>query len=243
MAVSMFGCNKNSYFTEERLTAYDTQAELTADESGNSFLLSEKTYNYKENKVLIINAENTSDNAYSIVLNVKFFDENGGNIKNKTKIFEGFPAGYSNYFVFSPEVPFDSYTYEFSASPYEKETYAEYLSFDKSVSHEYVTMRADLDGNVYETPRVTLMAEYSMNCNYNEDEPIVYSADFVLFDNKGEIFMIDTLKEGELSFSTEVHTTTRAYMFSEEDSKNFEKPDNLKGDLVGIVAFNSVTCR
>ena len=236
-------CSKDPNIGGEVINQYDAQAEISVDGEENGFLISEKTYKYGDDNVLILNAENKTDNAYTVVITAKFFDDNGELIKNSTKIFEGFPKGYKNYFVFSPETAFKSYKYEVKTKRYEKETYANYLSAGTAVNVTPIPMGEDLDGNMYDKPRVSLLMRFPLECNYPKEESLVYSADFVVFDNEGEIFMIDSrLKDASIVYSAEGNSVSRSHMLPENvEWDGYKLPENLKGDLSGIVAFTKVS--
>ena len=237
------GCSNDPNIGGEAINQYDTQTEISVDGEENGFLISEKTYKYGDDNVLILNVENKTEKAYTVVITAKFFDDNGEAVKNITKIFEGFPKGYKNYFVFSPETAFKNYEYKVRTKPYDKETYANYLSAGTAVKVTPIPMGEDLDGNMYDKPRVSLLMRFPLECNYPNEETLLYSADFVVFDNKGEIFMIDSkLQEANITYSPDGNTVTRAHMLPEDvEWDGFKLPENLKGDLSGLVAFKDVT--
>ena len=237
------GCQNDTADAQEPIKQYDAENEIPIDGEEHGFLISEKTYKYEDGNVLILNAENMTDNAYTVVITAEFFDDNGESVKNLTKIFEGFPKGYKNYFVFSPETAFNSYKYEVETKPYDNETYANYLSARTVVKATSFPMGGDLDGNAYDKPRVSLLMNFPLECNYPEEESLIYSADFVVFDNEGEIFMIDSkLNAASITYSPEGNSISRTYIFPENiEWDGFKLPENLKGDLSCIVAFKKVT--
>ena len=239
----MSSCSKDPDIGGDAISEYATRREITVEGENNGFVFSEKTYKYGDGNVLILNAENLTDNAYTVVITAKFYDDSGEVIKNMTKIFEGFPKGYKNNFVFSPDTAFKNYEYKVRTKPYDKETYANYLSAGTAVKVTPIPMGEDLDGNMYDKPRVSLLMRFPLECNYPNEETLLYSADFVVFDNKGEIFMIDSkLQEANITYSPDGNTVTRSYMYPEDvEWDGFKLPENLKGDLSGLVAFKDVT--
>ncbi len=243
MLMILSSCSADPNIGGEAINQYDTQTGISVDGEEKGFVFSEKTYKYGDGNVLILNAENLTDNAYTVVITAKFFDDSGEAVENMTKIFEGFPGEYRNYFVFSPDTAFKRYEYEAEIKPYDKEAYADYLSAGSVVDVTPFPMGEDLVGNVYDKPRVMLIVNFPLECNYPEEESLTYSADFVLFDNQGEIFMIDSkLQKATITYSPKGNSISRSSMFPENvEWDGFKLPENLKGELRGIVAFKKVT--
>ena len=238
--ISLCSCQNNSDDTNGPIASYDTVREVAVSDGG-GFTVSQKKFDYNGGNVIILHTESHSDKAYNVVISGKYLDENGNVLSNSTKIFKGYPAGYENYFVFSPGSKFDSFTYELSATPFDGETFAEYVKADTEVEVKPTPRGGDLDGNTYDKPRVSLFIDYHLDCSFNDGEELTYGADFVLFDNNGEIFWINNMREGSITYAPEGSNRTRGYDYPEDVLwEDYKLPAELKGDLSGIVAFTKV---
>ena len=89
--------------TEDPFKAPDKETAVSG------FAVKEKKYTYQGNDVMILSVENQTDKDYSITLTGEFYDAAGQKLKTESKQFEGFAAAYQNYFVFQPEISFDSF--------------------------------------------------------------------------------------------------------------------------------------
>lgn len=82
------------------------------------FTVSEKKYDYKGSHVMILTVQNTSDKAYDVTITASFNNENGDTIKSITQNFKGFCSNWTNYAIFEPEITFDSFSFELTATEY-----------------------------------------------------------------------------------------------------------------------------
>lgn len=116
-----------SYDNESVFLPEGTVSEESAsppEESRNEiegFVVKDKTYAYGENKVVLLNIENTTTKDYTLTVDGTYYDQKGKAIKTETQTFEDFVAGYQGYFLFHPEMSFDRFAYTLSFQHFEGE--------------------------------------------------------------------------------------------------------------------------
>lgn len=226
-------------------------AEDTPQTSG-QFVIKDKKYDYNGGNVTILNVENKSQSAYTITLTGKYKDASGNVIKTESKIFEGFPAGWSNYFVFNPGIKYDSFTFELTETHYNKNTIAQNVEFGVDVKCEARMITVDETGNIFiptgieELERcrevVAVYARFSPINNKNS-HPVGYDVTTVLFDSNGKLCYIGNSKKNTFYPSETNSSITVPYYATDilwEDKNEFVLPENLKY-VTGILAVNSVT--
>ena len=217
-----------------------------------SFLVSQKKSSYQGNDVMILHVKNQSDNNYSIAIIAKYMDSAGTVIKSETKSFEGFASGYENFFVFRPNITFDTFSFELKTEEFIGVPVAKYLitsgtNGDK-IRLELTRSKMNLDTMVEFDDWYTVTSAFCNVAN-TYDKKLYYSADFVLLDNTGEIYIIDSrLAEKDLrpidksddinAFGHTVYLSYTNVLWKDKDSYTW--PENLAGDVVGFVAIKEV---
>ena len=86
----------------------ETQSEVAG------FVIKEKKFRYGEQDIVLLNIENKTGKNYTLTVNGTYFDESGNVLRNETQSFEDFVAGYQGYFVFHPEMAFDTFSFTLS---------------------------------------------------------------------------------------------------------------------------------
>lgn len=82
------------------------------------FAVSDAIYAYGENNIAVLHVENRTDRNYSVAIRGVYLNENGEVLKEETKTFAGFAAGWQNDFFFIPEIAFDRFTYTLETTEY-----------------------------------------------------------------------------------------------------------------------------
>ena len=240
---------------------------------GEGFELEGKKYVYQEDEVLILHVKNLTDMDYDVQVIVDFYDENNVETDHQEKYFEGFGANWENYFVFRTEKPFIRFRCEIAKMESAETAYSAYLSqgtgedavrFCVSKSKRWTSPEGNHE--VFDDWYPIVYADYSL-LNTN-DQQLYFSANFVLFDNNGEIFVIDAGVENhnvgpEREFPVSyvrrtachgeepwLYEGTPAILFEdnwneefiEKYNKEFNEllPEELRGDVTFIVSFVSV---
>ena len=115
------------------------------DPASGEFVVFEKKYDYKDMNIMVLHVENQTNRHYNVTIKGKYLGENGETIGEEEQKFEGFSAGWSNYFIFYPRCTFDRFTYEmeteeWAVDPYtgdEDGPYTGYIEFTYSKTLEW----------------------------------------------------------------------------------------------------------
>lgn len=144
MLLLISGCSKETQSLPE-LSDYNSEAffpvgdnsqatvsggtsENTTNSSG--FVVRDKKYTYEGYDLVILNVENQTEQNYSITINGAYLDENGDVLQEETQTFEGFEAGWKNYFLFQPDLTFDSFTYTLEVQEFSDECVASKMEIE-----------------------------------------------------------------------------------------------------------------
>ena len=128
----LVGCAKKEQTPAGTISEFESQAHFQPGTSGDEsasggtshepvsgeFVVSEKKYDYNGANLELLYVENQTDRHYNVTIKGKYLDENGNTIKEETQSFVGFAAGWSNNFIFYPQMAFDSFTYTLETKEY-----------------------------------------------------------------------------------------------------------------------------
>jgi len=198
-------------------------------------VIKEKKYDYNGANVMILNVENQSDKNINLTINAKYLDASDKTLYAENRMIEGFPANYQNYVVLQPGIKFDKFTYEVNASTYNGEAFMKYIIKEPSVIVKAIPCSFD---QMKDTVRAEVQITYSLDTKYELD--LFYFADFVLFDNKGEIYHIKNNHPSIINNNLRGQKLV-SIIYDDILYKDFVMPDNLKGNCSGIVALKEVT--
>lgn len=208
----------------------DYENVITTDDG--SFVGKDNIYTYKGNHVALLKLENHGNKNYTVTVAARYLDAQGNEIKTETQTFEGFPAGWENYFFFNPGIQFSDFTYtlikqEFSGECGVNGNSRAYLTrcFETKV-HHIVNGHIDVQGG--KVP--TLSAEFQFD-NFKASQQFLTE---LVIDKNGEICAIhryETSGGGSGIKSWPIYQTTEEELVI---------PENLQGDLIGVVCFHSV---
>ena len=179
----------------------ETQPQEDPPQQSGQFSVKEKTYDYNGANVSILQVENKSEQAYTITITGKFKDSNGKVIKTESKTFEGFPGGWSNYFVFQPGVKYSNVSWDMKADVFNGETLAQHIFVGNKVYAEPMHGHTDGSGEfIYpdakhppHTLKQVVTIFISASPTYNTyHTALSYSNDMVLFGTDNKILFIGT---------------------------------------------------
>lgn len=210
----------------------------TPPESGEvvtgDFVTKYKTYTYEGNNLAIIKLENHTTQNYTVTINAKYLDATGNELKAETQTFEGFPAGWENHLMFKPDIQFAKFTYTVSLNAFNGEcaisaNSKEYFTGLKEKKAVIDALGMAGDHTKYPTIAGEFISENMKN--------IYHHRYLIIIDNTGEIYAIQFQK---VTYSTDYETTSAPYLLQTTE-KTIVWPDELKGNVSGIVAIQSAT--
>lgn len=237
-----------SYDTESVLTPEGNKSEEPSDmvqgeTTEDGFTVKFKKYDYQGNNLVIMHVENKTDKHYTLTVNGQYLNADGSVKQTESKTFEGFAAGFANYFIFDPHTVFDGFDYTIEFEPYAQDPASAYLSMN-GVVLDFMKWKGHY-GELAQT-YVGVCSYFYMTHTYSER--LHYGADFMVLDKNDEICFVDTqlmetnippLKDGQDSKTA--YGTLRFMFYDEnvlwEDVDDYVLPDELNGEITGIVAY------
>jgi len=233
------------------IDSYDSEEQIAVSENSQDiFMLKAKKYKYYDNDVLILNVENKTASDYTITITVTYYDENSNSIGSESRVFEGFAAGWHNYFIFQPNMTFDSFDYKIDILAYDDKTYSGLiqtevnggrLNVDMNRSNSWINFEGELI-NHHDLYTGVIGAYQIIN---NHSETLYYTAQFIVFNNQGEIYHIgnkkssgmDPLSESDHPYAQQIIYLSNTLWSNREE---FVWPEELNGEIKGIVCFYKI---
>lgn len=215
MFVLLFvGCGQKTTVSIADIT-YDTEK---VDE--NNIEIKEKLYDLNGNKVLLLTVKNNSEDNYRITVSAKYYRSDGTLLYNENKTFDQFASNYEHNFIFNPGISFDNYTYAISVKECTVPIIAPDLSFSIDNFRKVVTSVLG-KGSVERVPAIAASTIFIYRGNLSN---IKIRAEFILFDNTGEIYGVYDTGSSPLSGSNDID------IFVSTDGKA-TWPEEIKGNL------------
>ena len=215
---------------EDVIDDYDNENEIN---TVGKFVAKDKTYAYQGNNVTIIKLENQSEVNCTVTIHAKFLSADETVLKTETQSFEGFPAGWQNYFVFMPGMKYDTMEYTLDIEQYTGEMY--FTSKSKCVLGEIYEdkwpLREKLAHGDYGKYSIIGAAFDAVDM---PKTPYYKRTISVVFDNTGEIVVIHT-QRGQLS--GEGHYDVQVYAPPVPTKESLDWPEELDGGVTGIVGI------
>lgn len=263
MITSLNGCEKPTEAGE--ISEYDSVShiQISGDEnqtgSGSDhaagFVVRDRKYDYKGNNLVILNVENQTNNNYAITIKGQYLDADGTVLKEESKTFEGFSAGWKNYFFFVPEIPFDRFTYSLQAEKYSGKCYAntfkytwEFVEHEMGIpwddwyadmsSYEAALSNGDTDVQIPQTYFVPAIS-FELYREYEIDVPVTVIEDIVILNSQGEIMDVRPNWFNAKCFPGEPSNNGHDYYYF-PDPDNREWPKELKDDLTVLFGIASI---
>ena len=214
---------------EDVIEDYDNETES----DGGDFVCKEKMYEYKGNTVTVLKLENHSVKNCTVTIQAEFLSAGGIVIKTETQSFEGFPAGWQNYFVFNPEMKYTTMKYTLDVEEYTGEMY-------------FASTSGYVLGDIYETkaplPQTLAQRDYEkyscVKAKFDTVDlpktPYYKSLFFIVFDNTGKIAVIKT-QSGP--YWGEGHINILVYAPPVPTKEALDWPEELDGGVTGIVGI------
>ena len=114
------GCKDDGNIYEEsdydNVSVYTPEPDTDTSETESSVALTgeivvkDKIYVYGKKKAVIVTVENNTNKNYSVTICGSFLDEGGKVVSTEEQTFNQYSAGYSGYFLFTPDIEFESFT-------------------------------------------------------------------------------------------------------------------------------------
>ena len=207
--VTLAGCSKGKQTPAGTVSDFESQAHIQPGTSGDEsddtskaplsgeFVVSEKKYDYNGANLELLYVENQTNRHFNVTINGTYLNANGETIKEESQTFEGFPAGWKNYFVFYPSVAFDSFTYmveteEFTggtlASDEDGNPLADYIELE--YEQEMFWQRGLGDGP-NGAKEVRDLVFWMNLINNHPSVSISFTCHLLILDEQGEIYMTD----------------------------------------------------
>lgn len=157
--------------------------------NNSGFVVRDRKYTYEGYDVVILNVENQTEQNYSITINGAYLDENGAVLQEETQTFEGFEAGWKNYFLFQPDLTFDRFTYTLDVQEFSGECVASKMeiSWNPGEVTRIITGIANITGDFDD--RLVLDTHLYFNDTGTVAMDIYFHV--VILNSEGEIFRIN----------------------------------------------------
>ena len=217
---------------EDVIEDYDYETESDDGE----FVCKEKTYEYNGNNVTILKLENHSEANYTVTIQAKYLSAYGIVLGTETQSFEGFPAGWQNYFVFMPQMRYAAMEYTLDVEEYTGKMYfastSGYVLGD--IYEEGMPLREKMAIGDYEKYSGIAAQFDSVGM---PKTPYYKRRVAIVFDNTGEIAVINTQHGSFYSAPGEGHFNVVVYTPPVATMDPLDWPEELDGGVTGIVAI------
>ncbi len=243
---ALAGCKNNdsNIYTE---ASYDSVSEFVPDsvsgeETENSdsltgeFVVKEKKYTFSGNDLVVVSVENNTNKNYVVTITGTYLDAENKVLKTETQIFDQFSAGYSNNFLFAPNMTFDKFEYRVETSEAGGPFYADKLEYKYNGLREmpyYIPEQIAKDDY---TMYPAVLASFSYK--YTGDKPIQADIKWLLVNESGQIVyiaeksrIIDVGQGFDRYFDTVVFYTLESELVWEDD---------WKGDIQAIPILQGI---
>ena len=208
--------NSASSLSSETVSSEPSQGKTSetpsTDETHNwsgEFVVTEKKYEYNDSNFMLLNITNDTGTNCDLTITGTFYDETGEVVRVQQQIYHNFPTGWSNYFIFWPQMKFDTFAYEVSAKKYENNTPLDSMFVhDGEPLSDRVTVgwipgvfwRDDPNGN----PR--LMYRMTRSGTHPECATKIFGHTLIL-DENGDVYALDyDAYAGDMAAYTQVGT-------------------------------------
>lgn len=224
----------------------DELSQTESDTEG--IVVKHKKYDYKGSNIVVLSVENKTKKDYTITIIGAYYYTDGTLIKQESKSFQGFASGFQNYFIFNPNVKFERFEFTLTTEEFNGTALSKYLKTMDPVRISTGKTYLNGSGGFFDQAHIAISASFQVANTYNKE--LFYSAEFVVFNNKGEIYVIDSdLKEGsavpiESGKNPTEYRIGRYIAYTDvlwKDKDGFVLPDELQGDIVGIVCIESIS--
>ncbi len=208
------------------------------------FVITDQMYGYGDESVILLRVKNETDENVSLSVRMVYLDENGQEIDKEGQTVTGFSANHEKYLMFRARGNISSYVYEAKTRPYKGE-YLDHL-YSSEFSHIQETSMSIFPGeDGYDPEEFETDITYypclavCMIGTYTGSVPADVTRTYVLFDNQGRIYRIETMgiqyqEAGRGNF----HSVAMCLHYTTEDAVQW--PPELMGDGVTCIEIYSV---
>lgn len=250
---TLSGCNNTGILSSKETTNpikdYDNETMIAVtekldngtdrnntDASEKGFAVKDKKYNYEGNDVIILNIMNQADKSYNIGIIMTYYDENSNVLKKESKTFDGFAAGWQNYFIFQPEITFNEYKYDIMLEEFGGEIVCNKVIVDYNGLAEAKNIIWEVSTEYIKFPQIEArFLFYHTYAKSNLDSTVRVA----VFDNKGELYKIFKSNFTRREATEPVHYSNMVY-YNTENPSELVWPENLKGDTTAVFSIEYV---
>lgn len=225
------------------------------------FVVSDKLYDFGENNLVVLNVENKTSKDYSITIKGTYLDEDGKILKEETKTFTGFAAGWKNNFFFMPNISFARFAYTLHAEEFvAEELVGECYASSIGLTHvykiekvegqlEFLKYQAALEewtenGEIGDPPLWDDYKRWAMVLDireeYESEELLVLTQGFLVLSESGTILAAPHVQQTLLPPGKEQGDGWRTVdlQYAEKDSSEFDP--EWDGNLTLLISITEV---
>jgi len=241
LAVLLAGCNhKNDEYkiqADYSIESYDQEQTLCPDETQTeTFAVSDKKYHYNESDLTILNIKNQTNEHYSITINGQYLDENGNVLKTETQHFEQFAAGYRNYFLFQPDMPYADFQYTIDFTKFEGNIYVNDIEIWFEGLTELLVHIDELIEQGDHNRHPAIMARFGYRSKASVS--LCPIGKWIVFGNNDEIVYICPIGTWLYADSQKDQFSSWRIHYTTEEKLTW--PDHLKGELKAIYVLDTI---
>ena len=207
------------------------------------FVITDQPYDYQDETVILLRVRNETDQHVSLSVRMTYLSENGEKIGTDGQTVLGFSADHEKYLLFRVSGRIASYVYEVKTKPYEGE-YLDHL-YSSEFSHieetsmpifpgedGYDPEKFETDGTYYPCLAVRMTGAYTGSV------PVDVTRTYVLFDNQGQIYHIETMGIKYLETVGDFLSIAMCLHYTTEDAVQW--PPELMGEGVTCMEIYNV---
>lgn len=238
------GCTSEQGGGHYSIESYDAESKIIVSQPLDaelsdepSFLVKEKRYTFEGNGLMVLDVTNQSGADYSITVTGVYQDESGEVLATETQTFDGFAAGYQNYFVFDPGAPFADFSYTFEAEPYDGTAYAKGVSAVMVETYTQDTINTDkaFAGDFSKFP--TLYAKFTYQ---NENNARLQAAFVLVLYNENDEIVACFEYTPVMEPNTPLDTDFKSWKLCQLLDGETEFPAKYDGTLRAVIGLKSV---
>lgn len=227
--------------TEPESVTHETESPHTIPEG---FAVTDQRYDYQGETVILLRVRNETEEHASLSIRMTYLNEDGEKIGTDGQTVLGFSADHEKYLLFRASGRIASYVYEVKTKPYDGE-YLDHLYTSEFTGIEEISMpifpgedgydpdEFETDGTYYPCLVVGMIGTYTGSV------PADVTRTYVLFDNQGQIYRIQTMGTKYLEADHgEFLSTAMCLQFTTGD--RVEWPPELMGEGVTCMEIYSV---
>lgn len=207
------------------------------------FSVTDTVYTYENETVILLCVRNETKENVTLSVRIVYQDKDGNTVSQDGQTVLGFSGEHEKHLLFRTNEAVASYTYEIKTKPY-KGAYLDHLYRTEFSGIEETSMpifpgedgydpeEFETDGTFYPCLAVC------MSGTYTGSVPVDVSRTYVLFDNQGQIYHIQTMGIKYLESAHDFTSVAMCLQYTTEE--RVEWPPELMGDGVTCIEIYSV---